>query len=491
MSEPSPAVEVQLVLDAAQLHWPAPLRATVTLVNGSAEPLASINPECENGAPILLMWELESGRMQRYVEPTAPGTLAPEVDVPAGARRQWRVDLSKDVAKHVALLPGRYELVARLAWKGGEASSAAVTITVRGTRPRQLCRETLTGGFAGDTLCAYVDADGPAGLAWLARVDTSGWPRCVAATALGPAPADRPLTLSVPAHALATRQYLAWVDGAELAWIAHAHGRVHASRARTPWDRFELVAPLLEDPFTPERPQLVDALLLRVGAVGLELRRATLGARPDFGPVLAVPGRAPQYARTAYGSGGQRITLLAQPASSQQGEPSAVELSCMCWAYQRDPVDILSVGTIAGVLVSADMAVLANDTIAGAAVFAVPSRRGGTRYACWRFALSFAGEIAGQPSVWLSDGFERRRTRVRVDARGSAWLVSVDAAGHVLLEDDAGGVRPIDIPPLRDDSPIDLIFAEQTIPVLVWSKPGVGLQFHPLGPVARQRPAPG
>jgi hypothetical protein len=124
-------------------------------------------------------------------------------------------------------------------------------------------------------------------------------------------------------------------------------------------------------------------------------------------------------------------------------------------------------------------------------VLAISSGRGRMRYAYCRFDLSFAGAIVTRPSVWLSDGSEHRSTRVRVDARGSPWFVSVDAAGRGMLEDDAGGVRPVDIPPLRDHSTFDLIFAEQTVPVLVWSKPGVGLQFSPLGPVARRRPAPG
>jgi hypothetical protein len=435
-----------------------------------------VNPTTRGGSPVVLVTDAVTGAVTEHRTPALPGPDEAFVILEAGAGRTHVFALSKVVPLPG---PGRFLVRTRYAWEGGTIESPEVPVEIAPGEPLALCRESLTGGFAGAMLCAWADRE----TLWLTSIDVGGAPRFESSVDLGPAP-GAPFALSVPPHALPVRQHVAWVDGDGLRMRTAWHGVMEPGpRIELGGPGFSIVAPLIEDGVGADMPG-AEALLVRDGGGGWECAVVPLAA--GHGPIdrRRFEGPAPVWGRTVVRSDGLRCSLFLRDGSAA-GE--ALEGAVAPWAPRRGPERLHEAMRVPGRFLAADLALLGDERVS-AAILA--GGADGSRVALHRFEIGWDGTTVARGAHEIVLERAPARAVVRIDGTGEPCALLLDRGRGLAFMGPDGHLRMLDAGGLRQDGPLELCFAEERVPVVLFARDGVGLSTLPLGPVTTRRPPP-
>lgn len=484
MDEEGPTLQrarATLTLESTELVWPEAPRGLARLESLDEAPLVAVNLQCARGGPVIHVMVLDRSPPTPAAvlyTPSLPGAQEPAVTVEPGRHREHAVGVSPPLSLPG---PGRYAIHVEYAWEGGAARSEPVEVRVRpGPFDAIVCRGLL-GGTASPSLCllAARTAAGDRSLR-LATIVHDGPPAVGSVVALGDAPQGTGLELSIPPQSLPTRQYVAYVEGHTLHAIVHAHGRVARLEQELPEPGWQLLGPPVEDRFEDGRLQASEALLVRDDPPGWALRVASLeGARePVDGP--AQPGPAPRVAQTVAERDGGRITLAFTAADERSAAP-VVHGHVIRWREAHDVITVEPLGVRPGTTLAVDLVAMSDRrAVVGAVLLRAPDRRSVELH-----VLEVGPALAPERrSSWARElEAEVVGGVVRLDSRGRPHVVLETHDGRLHHLDPAGERRELG----RAAPPHALVLAEERVPVLLGSEPGVGLRMQALGSVPRVR----
>ncbi|APR80246.1 Hypothetical protein A7982_05593 [Minicystis rosea] len=485
-------VKATLTLEETRLLWQQSTLVSAEVSNEGRTSLPSLNAQNRRAAPTVVIVDTATGRADHFAEPAFPDGGDPIVDLQPGKQRAERFSLL-DRARFAA--PGLYEISVAYAWDarsdGDEeeppapprAVSPSVEVWVLPAEPRALSLEPMTGALGVTSFAAWVNEESGAFGLWLSTIGAVPDPRIAQTTFLGAVPGPITPILSIPPATTPHHQHVAWIAGRELFHLGHARGQVTPVRALDLGTTgYRVIPPLLEDPFEGAAVQGAEALLVAPSAGGFEMRIAHLDAQSTLSEAVVVRCPLPRWAATSYRVDGARRTFFLLPTKD------GVILSVSAWSRGAGPQPPWPLVEWEGEVLAVDLAVIRGNTVVGAALMTIATDEG-PRHVVRRFRLTSADVIQLGPDtvIPVQEDLRIEGAILRVNSDEESFVVMKtggDSPRWLFLGAD-GKIRALDGPADEMALPADIVFARWTTPVLLYKRPGFGLDLTPLGPLPR------
>jgi hypothetical protein len=467
---------VKLKLNQTRLLWGQTAEVTTAITNEGETLLEFLNYDNERGLPTLILTDFQTGGTTEHAQRNLPGTEGSEITVLPGETREFEFRLCYRLQFSSA---GSFEIRTRFDWAGGSAESEPVEIEVLPTKPLARHIETTGGGPAGDIFCAWVnEKENRAGL-WLSSVGAISEARFQESIRLGDIAVEAQPVLSVPNNTSPTSQYVAWTDGSTLRYAVHTHGHIKTGEISLGDKDYQIIAPLLEDPFCePYENQKAETLLMREKENGWEMRVVALTDEPQIREPIAVDGPKPRQCYTAYRSDAERRTIFWEQTSFA-GEKEAVALSVSNWAKGKNPPIPKLKAAWEGKFVAADQSLTGDDAVLGAVLLHIEAENKNF-YEISRWRIDARDNFTELPAIRLEWNPETTISeaviRIRADECVFALLRSAQDDQWRICSGD-GNLKPLKESLQNINGQVNIFFVNQTVPAILYTDPQCGLRF--------------
>lgn len=478
------SVEAILELEQNHLLWPQSTTARIKLTNDGSETLSRINPANVKGAATVILINTENGETTRHATLRQPDLDQPPRSLEPGKTLEEIAFLSR-LFQFPAC--GVFEVRAHYEWMYDETESEPDMVQVLPARPQAHSLATTRGTSSGNAYCAWVN-DGEDGYSlWLSEISTAWEARFSSSKKVAELTAGCLPVLSVPANRVPTKQYIAWIVDDRLQWVVANEEASDIKTLTLGSTAYEIVAPVLEDPYGEGLSRDAEVLLFAKRENGWELRVALLGDNAQLAnESQVVQGPHPPWLKTVYRSDSERITFFLVPRTADDGL-HYVSLGTTSWSARQSPASLTFLHHWQGELIAADVALTGDDRVIGAVLIGRAGEEQEIVVNKWFIGREKDFSAAQQPPLSVSD-FKAELARIKVNARGDTFCLFRDADGTWRWIDENGLMVPLS---LRIDPPADIFFVNDVYPAILFTDQSCGLRLHYLGPELVYRPPRG
>ncbi len=479
-------VKAILKLDRDSVLFEETTRCFTEIVNNSEETLANINPKNFHGSATIMVTNTETGERTCHAKTLLPEPGAYIDSVLAGDSRTDEFQLSSFLQFSSC---GIFELSSRYEWEEGEAESEPIRLAILPSNPQSLLTATTRGSQIGDIYCVWINKDRDGNSLYLSKIDSTFEPKfessdriCSVVDLVNP-------FISFPANTIPTRQYIAWISGTKLNYVIHNDGQFQSKVFELDADDYEIIPPLLEDPFFEGVRQLAEVLLLKKRLDVWQMRIVLLGESPSFGKdIRQIKGVAPQWFQTVYRSSGDRYTFVLLP-QSRDGNPY-VKLAMASWKPRIVPAYPVFLTNWQGNLVAADVLLAGDDRIVGAGLVKQQNEEK-TEYVIQKWSVDKNNELQlnTMPPLLWDEEWTIEHLILRVNGEGTPFiLLKGGPEGKWFWVDGAGEIISLGELSSQITLPANIIFVSYIYPALLYTDKTCGLKLHYLGPKRVYRP---
>lgn len=483
------SITATLELDETVLWWTQMPKCRAELANNDSETLFHINPRNRKGATTISVRNVETGELTFHSQLLTVDAEQPAVSLEQGATLANIINLST-----LYQFPscGIFELQAHYSCSEGSIESDPVRVKILPVNPKSLVKATRRGSEAGDVFCVWVNQDDDDLSLWLTLINTAWearftWSKRIESISDGSLP-----IISVPANTIPTRQYMAWISGNKLNFVIYENEQFQSGIFELDTDNYEIIPPLLEDPYAEGVRQFAEVLLIKKDPEGWQLRTVLL----DESPTLSSdPGKfqnvVPQWMQTVYRSTGERFTFVLLP-QLRDGNPY-VKLAMFLWKARHAPAKPVFLKNWDGNLIAADVLLASDDRIVGAIL--VEQKNGNEiEFVVQKWQLDKNNELflSSSPLLDWNEKWEIEHSILRVNGQGDTFLLLKGGPeGKWYWADRTGEVTFLAELSIHINLPADIIFVDQMYPAILYTDQTCGLKLHYLGPKRVYRPPTG
>lgn len=479
-------VKAKLQLDETRLLFQQSTRCYTNLVNDGDELLENINPNNLKGAAEISLKNIETDKTTLHAKKNLPESEHPVLSLQIGEKLIDTFQLSS-----LFEFPscGVYELRAHFEWNEGDVASEPVWVEVQPAKPQFFITETTHGSQIGDIFCVWINKNNERNSLYLSKIDSSDETHFISTNEIAEIPQEVKPALSVAANAIPTRQYCAWILGNKLNYVIYSRGQIQSNVFELDADDYEIIPPLLEDPWDEGVRQFAEVLLLKKGTDSWQMRTVLLGEPPAMSKdVRKVKSVSPQWFRTVYRSTGERFTFILVPLS-RDGNPY-VKLAMSVWKARTLPTYPVFVTNWQGTLVAADVLLAGDNRIVGAGLVKQHNEEK-TEYVIQKWSLDKNDELklSTLPLLLWNEKWTIEHAILRVNGEGTTFmLVKGGPESKWFWVDGAGEITSLGELSPQINLPANIIFVNFIYPALLYTDKNCGLKLHYLGPKRVYRP---
>lgn len=483
------SITATIELDETVLRWTQTTRCRTELANDDSETLFQINPRNRKGAATISVKNFETGEMSFHAQLLTIDAEQPSVSLEPGAILADTINLS---GLYQFPFCGVFELQAHYTCSDGSIESDPVRVEVLPANPKNFVTATRRGSEAGDVFCAWVNQNDDGFSVWLTLINTAWEARFISSKQIENTSDVIIPSISVPANTIPTRQYIAWISGNKLNYVIHENEQFQSNVFELDADDYEIIPPLLEDPYVEGVRQFAEVLLLKKGSDSWQMRTVLLDESPSISKdVSKIKSVAPQWLQTVYRSNGERYTFILLP-QPRDGNPY-IKLAMSLWKSRLAPANPVFLTNWQGNLVAADVLLAGDDRIVGAGLVKQETDEQ-TEYVIQKWSLDKNVELklSTMPPLLWNEKWTIEHAILRVNGEGTTFLLLKGGPeGKWFWVDGAGEITSLGDLSSQINLPANIIFVSCIYPAILYTDKTCGLRLHYLGPKRVYRPPTG
>lgn len=448
-----------LKLEETKLLWTQTTKCYTQLANGDDQPLSQINPENRRGSATISVTNVKTGEKTFHSQPFDFNDEHISTSLKPGENLEDFFDLS-DIFQFPSC--GVFDLQARYECADKNVESNIVRVEVLPTKPTFLATRVESGN---DVFGVWLNN----GKIWLTLINTATEPRFVWSKPIATISDEAELFLSFPTKTFSARQYVAWIVGDKLHYVVSNDEQSQSNIIELDADDYEIVPPILEN-----QSSAAEVLMLKKSSSEWQMRVCSLSRTPTFSSELRIGGAAPEWFQTIYRSNGDRYTFVLMPQSREGNQYTKLAMSL--WKEQVAPSKPIFLHNLQGILVAADVFLSTDDRIFGAALV-----KQETKFIIQKWQLDKNDELAliEMPPLSLNEEWKIEHALLRVSGEGIPFmLIKGGPESNWFWLDDAGEIISLGELSSNINLPIDIIFAGNTFPQILYTDETCGFQFY-------------
>lgn len=448
-----------LQIEETKLLWTQTTKCYTQLVNGDEKPLSQINPENRRSSATICITNVETGEKTFHTQPFDFNDENISTSLNTGESLEDVFDLS-DIFQFPSC--GIFDLQAHYKCTDKNVESNIVRVEVLPTKPTFLATRVESGK---DVFGVWLND----GEVWLTLINTATEPRFVWSKPIAALSDEAKPFLSFPTKTFSARQYVAWIVGDKLHYVVSNDEESQSNIIELDADDYEIVPPILEN-----QSSAAEVLLLKKSSNEWQMRVVSLSRTPTFSNDLRIGGAAPEWFQTIYRSNGDRYTFVLMP-QSREGN-SYTKLAMSLWKTQITPAKPVFLHNIQGILVAADVFLSTDERIFGAALVKQENKLTVQK---WQLDKNDELVLIEMPPLSWNYEWTIEHAVLRVNSEGIPFMLLKGGPDrNWFWVDDAGEIISLGELSSNINLPVDIIFAGNTFPRILYTDQNCGFQFY-------------